>query len=97
MGGQQTKQVGALGQARKPGPIVGIEPTIERPLAEALEEGVRVSRGTVHGRCGVFVADGVGQVPTDTGGDELKAIGGAGGEARREPAEERTHVVRPGP
>lgn len=60
-------------------------------------EGVRVNRGTVHRRCRVFVADGVGQVPTDTGGDELKAIGGAGGEARREPAEERTHVVRPGP
>jgi hypothetical protein len=39
-----------------------------------------LGRGTVHGRCGVLVADGVGQIATDAGADQLEAIGGAVGE-----------------
>src|SRR5205809_1050351 len=56
-------------------------------------QGVRLERNAVPGHRGVFVADRVGQVATDTRGDKLEAIRGAVGEVRGERAEELAHLV----
>jgi uncharacterized protein (DUF2252 family) len=58
-------------------------------------QDVRSDRFAVDRHRGVLVADGVGQVPTDAGGDQLEPVGGAVGEPRRQLPEEPAHLVGP--
>ena len=47
------------------------------PVGVGDAQGVRLELDAVPGGRGVLVADGIGELPTDAGGDELEAVGGA--------------------
>ena len=56
-------------------------------------QGQRRDRAAVHGDGDVFVANGIGQIPTDAGGHQLEAVVGEVGEPRRQPAEDQARLL----
>jgi hypothetical protein len=56
-------------------------------------QAIRLERNANPRGRGMFVADCIGQIPADAGGDELEAVGGAVGVSRPEPAEDLAHLI----